>query len=176
MKKLLLHTCCAPCITVPLERLQSEFDITGFFYNPNIHPEKEYEKRLTEIKNWIQQAGIPLIVFDYESSRWFELVKGLENELEGGKRCEVCFRMRLEKTAALANKKGFDCFTTTLSISPHKNAQLINQTGKMIAKQFDVEFFEANFKKKDGFKQSVELSKNYDFYRQDYCGCVYSRR
>ncbi|MBC8180796.1 epoxyqueuosine reductase QueH [candidate division KSB1 bacterium] len=176
MNKLLLHTCCAPCITVPLERLQSEFEITGFFYNPNIHPEQEYKKRLHEIKRWTQQTGIPLIVQNYETSRWFELVKGLEDEPEGGKRCDVCFRMRLEQTAALAKQKGFDCFTTTLSISPHKNATAINLVGNEVGKKFGVQFFEANFKKKDGFKQSVELSKNYGFYRQDYCGCIYSRR
>ena len=176
MKKLLLHTCCAPCITVPLERLQSEFEITGFFYNPNIHPEQEYERRLNEIKKWIQQIGIPLIVQSYDSSRWFELIKGCEDESEGGKRCEVCFKLRLEKTASFAKENGFDYFTSTLSISPHKNAQLINEIGKNLGKQFGVEFLEANFKKKDGFKQSVELSKKFVFYRQDYCGCIYSRR
>jgi predicted adenine nucleotide alpha hydrolase (AANH) superfamily ATPase len=176
MKKLLLHTCCAPCITVPLERLQSEFEVTGFFYNPNIHPEQEYEKRLDEITTWTQQAGIPLIVYNYDISHWFELVKGLEDEPEGGKRCIVCFRLRLEQTAEFAQKKRFDYFTTTLSISPHKNTAIINLLGNEIGERFGVRFFEANFKKKDGFKQSVALSKNYGFYRQDYCGCIFSRR
>jgi len=176
MKKLLLHTCCAPCITIPLERLKAEFEIAGFFYNPNIHPEQEYEKRLNEITKWTQQTGIPLIVHKYETNRWFELVKGLEVEPEGGKRCEVCFRIRLEQTAELAKQKGFDYFTTTLSISPHKNATVINLIGNEIGTKVGIRFFEANFKKKDGFKQSVELSKIHDFYRQDYCGCIYSRR
>lgn len=176
MKKLLLHTCCAPCITVPIERLKSDFEITGFFYNPNIHPKKEYTKRLDEITKWTQQIGIPLIVSKYESGRWLDLVKGLEDEPEGGKRCEVCFRTRLEQTAEYAQKKGFDYFTTTLSISPHKNATMINLIGKEIGEKFGVQFFKANFKKKDGFKQSIDLSKKYEFYRQHYCGCIYSLR
>lgn len=176
MKKLLLHTCCAPCVTVPLERQQSEFEITAFFYNPNIHPEEEYSKRLNEITAWTQKTGIPIIVQKDDTERWFELIKGLENEPERGKRCTLCYRMRLEKTAIVAKEKGFDCFTTTLSISPHKNAAVINLIGNEVAAQFAVQFIEANFKKKNGFKQSVELSKKYNFYRQDYCGCIYSQR
>ena len=175
MKKLLLHACCAPCMTVPIERLQSEYDITGFFYNPNIHPEEEYKKRLNEITNWTQQKNIPLIVHEYDVDRWHELVKGLEKEPERGKRCTVCFRMRLQQTAILAKQKGFDWFTTTLSISPHKNANIINQIGKKLRDQIGVQFLEANFKKKNGFKRSIELSKKYNFYRQNYCGCIYSR-
>ncbi len=176
MKNLLLHACCAPCMTVPIERLQPEYDITGFFYNPNIHPEEEYKKRLDEITNWTQQTGIPLIVHEYDVDHWHELVKGLEKEPERGKRCTVCFRMRLQQTAILAKQKGFDCFTTTLSISPHKNANIINKIGKELGDQIGVQFLEANFKKKNGFKRSIELSKKYNFYRQDYCGCIYSRR
>jgi len=176
MKTLLLHTCCAPCTTVPLERLKSEFVVTGFFYNPNIFPQAEYEKRLKEIKKWTDKENIPLLVHAYDSNRWFGLVKGLEKEPEGGKRCAVCFRIRLEETARAAKEKGFDSFTTTLTNSPHKNAQLINQLGEEIARETGVEFLAANFKKHDGFKQSVALSKEYDFYRQDYCGCLYSRR
>ena len=136
-------------MTVPIERLKSEYDITGFFYNPNIHPEEEYKKRLNEITNWTQLKNIPLIVGEYDVERWHELVKGLEKEPERGKRCTVCFRMRLQQTAILAKQKGFDYFTTTLSISPHKNAEIINQIGKELGDQIGVQFLEANFKKKD---------------------------
>jgi len=163
-------------MTVPIERLQTEFEITGFFYNPNIHPKKEYEKRLNEITTWTQQQAIPLIVHKYDVDFWFDLVKGFEKEPEGGKRCDICFKMRLEQTAIFAKQNGFDFFTTTLSISPHKNSTLINKIGKELGKKFDVQFLESNFKKKDGFKRSIELSKKYNFYRQNYCGCVYSMR
>jgi len=174
MNALLLHTCCAPCITVPLEKLKSEFEVTSFYYNPNIYPKVEHDRRLDEIKKWTDKELIPLVTPNYDSSRWFEQILGLEAEPEGGKRCAVCFRMRLTKTACVAKEKGINYFATTLTISPHKNAQLINQIGSEIASQLGVKFLAANFKKQDGFKRSVELSKKYNFYRQDYCGCIFS--
>ncbi len=176
MKKLLLHTCCAPCVTVPVERLQSDFQITCYFYNPNIHPKKEYLKRLNELKKLLDGFHIEMIVADYEVKRWLQLVRGLEDVPEGGKRCEVCFRMRLEQTARFARENNYDAFTTVMSISPHKNADLLNRIGNELSQEFGVDYIEANFKKKDGFKRSVELSKKYNLYRQNYCGCIYSQR
>lgn len=176
MKKLLLHTCCAPCVTVPLERLKPDFQITCYFYNPNIHPKKEYLNRLNELENLLDDFHVEMIVADYEVKRWFQLILGLEGEPEGGKRCEVCFKMRLEQTARFARENKFDAFTTVMSISPHKNADLPNRIGNELSQEFGVEYIEANFKKKDGFKRSVELSKKYNLYRQNYCGCIYSQR
>jgi len=176
MKKLLLHTCCAPCVTVPVERLQPDFQITCYFYNPNIHPKKEYLKRLNELKKLLDDFHIEMIVADYEVKRWLQLVRGLEDVPEGGKRCEVCFRMRLEQTARFARENNYDAFTTVMSISPHKNADLLNRIGNELSQEFGVDYIEANFKKKDGFKRSVELSKKYNLYRQNYCGCIYSQR
>jgi len=178
MKKqsLLLHTCCAPCVTVPIERLESDYEITCFFYNPNIHPEEEYLQRFKELQNLSKELNIGIIAQKYDSKHWFELVKGLENEAEGGKRCAVCFKMRLQKAAKFAKSKGFDIFTTTLTISPHKNASLINQIGSTLAEQHQIKFLVSNFKKKDGYKRSIQLSNVYNLYRQNYCGCIFSRR
>ncbi|OQX95618.1 hypothetical protein B6I21_04475 [candidate division KSB1 bacterium 4572_119] len=176
MRKLLLHTCCAPCVIIPAERTISDFDITCFFFNPNIHPETEYIQRLDELKNYLKLKKIKLIEQEYDVSQWFKEVKGLEDEPEGGKRCEVCFRMRLERTARYAKKNSFDAFTTVMSISPHKNAKLLNEIGNEMSQKYDIEYMEANFKKQDGFKLSVEKSKQYHLYRQDYCGCVFSKR
>lgn len=176
-KKLLLHTCCAPCGTVPIERLCPEYEVTCFFYNPNIHPEEEYLQRLDEFQNLAKKLNIKIIVpEEYNSDQWLDLVKGLENEPEGGKRCAICFRMRLQATAKVTKQTGFDLFTTTLTISPHKNATLINQIGLELIEQHQIKFLVANFKKKDGYKRSIELSKIYNMYRQNYCGCIYSRK
>jgi predicted adenine nucleotide alpha hydrolase (AANH) superfamily ATPase len=174
--KLLLHTCCAPCVTVPIERLKSDYEITCFFYNPNIHPEEQYLQRLNELKKLGKELNVEIIIWAYDSDRWFELVKGLENEPERGERCTVCFKMRLQEAAKFASGKNFDSFSTTLTVSPHKNASLINQIGSRIGEQHRIEFLEANFKKKDGYKRSVELTKIYSLYRQNYCGCIFSRR
>lgn len=176
VKKLLLHICCAPDATVVVERLRSAFDITGFFYNPNIHPEQEYELRTEEMKRLAFKMAFPLAVGPYDAEQWFSLTKGLEEMPEGGERCRICFQMRLEKTAQLAAKEKFDFFTTVLTVSPHKNAALVNQLGQVIAHENKVSFLESNFKKKDGFKRSIELSKIYHLYRQNYCGCKYSVR
>jgi len=174
--KLILHTCCAPCVTVPIERLESDYEITCFFYNPNIHPEHEYKQRLSELKKVSKELNIEIFEQQYNSDRWFDLVNGLEDEPEGGKRCAVCFKMRMQEAAKFAKEKGYDLFTTTLTISPHKNAKLINQIGLELGEQCGIQFLESDFKKKDGYKRSVELSKYYNLYRQDYCGCVFSRR
>lgn len=174
-QKLLLHSCCAPCVTVPVERLRFDYEITCFFYNPNIHPTEEYLKRLEEINNLASQLNVEIIIHQYDSDRWFELTNGWEDEPEGGERCKICFGMRLQETAKYTKKHGFDVFSTTLSISPHKDAILINQIGEKLAEQYQIKFLVANFKKKDGYKLSIELSRKYDLYRQDYCGCVFSR-
>lgn len=175
-KKLLLHICCAPDATVVFERLRSEYDITGYFYNPNIHEEAEYQFRAEEIKRLAHEMDVPLEIGSYDSERWFELTKGMENLPEKGKRCTVCFQMRLEKSAQFATENNFDIFTTVLTVSPHKNAMLINKIGEELAEKHDIQFMESNFKKKDGFKRSLELSKSYNLYRQNYCGCRYSKR
>ncbi len=173
--KLLLHTCCAPCVTVPMERLQPDYEVSCIFYNPNIHLRYEYLERLNEIIRLTKELELKIIIPEYDVDRWFELVKGLEDEPEGGKRCSVCFEMRLRETAQYAKKNNFDLFTTTLTISPHKNATLINQIGAEISEQNQIPFLDANFKKKDGYKRSIELSKKYNLYRQNYCGCIFSR-
>ncbi len=174
-KRLLLHTCCAPCSPHVVDLLNKEFEVTAFFYNPNIYPLKEYALRLKEIDEFLQTLSVELIEGEYDSGHWFGRVEGMEQEEEGGKRCQVCFHMRLEKTALVAQERGFHYFTTTLSVSPHKNAQIINRIGRQIQDITDVAFYEADFKKGDGFKKSCELSKKHGFYRQDYCGCIYSK-
>jgi len=174
--RFLLHICCAPCGGYVFKKLSDEFDTAAFFYNPNIQPEDEYQKRLVEIKKYCEKEKINLIMGDYEAREWFELVKGLENEPEGGARCEVCYQMRLEKTAELARENGFEYFGTTLTISPHKKAEIVNQLGREVGAKFNIKFYEADWKKQDGFKKSCELARNEGFYRQNYCGCVYSKR
>jgi len=173
--RLLLHTCCAPCVTVPVERLQHDYELSCFFYNPNIHLKDEYLKRLNEVIRLTKELGLKIIIPDYDVAPWFELVKGLEDEPEGGKRCSVCFEMRLQETGRYAKEHNFDVFTTTLTISPHKNAVLINKIGTEIGEQYQIAFLEANFKKQDGYRRSIELSKKHNLYRQNYCGCIFSR-
>jgi predicted adenine nucleotide alpha hydrolase (AANH) superfamily ATPase len=171
--KLLLHTCCAPCATHPALFLGEEFEIALFFYNPNIHPESERTARTEETKRLAAKWGLPVIIGDDEPEVWNKAVLGLEAEIEGGQRCEVCFQIRLKKTFHAAVQYGFDKFTSTLSVSPHKNAALINRIGKEIGGN---QYLEADFKKKDGFKKSCDLSRSEGLYRQDYCGCRYSRK
>ena len=175
--KFLLHACCAPCAVYVIKVLQERgFEVTVFFYNPNIHPLGEYEKRRDELMNYCQQKEISFIEGEYEIKKWFGLVRGLENEPEGGKRCEVCYRMRLQKTAELAVQGGYAYFGSTLSISPHKKADKINEIGQQLVVEYGVEFYAENWKKKDGFKISCEMSRQQGFYRQTYCGCVYSQK
>ena len=174
---LLVHSCCAPCSSYVLEYLSDYFDITVLYYNPNIFPEEEYYKRKEEQKRLISEMdkGVKFIDCDFESEVFYENIKGLENEKEGGKRCEVCFEIRLSKTAKLAKENNFDYFVTTLSISPLKNAEILNNIGNELSKEYGVKYLPSDFKKKEGYKRSIELSKEYNLYRQDYCGCVYSR-
>ena len=176
---LLIHSCCAPCSSYVLEYLSKFFDITVFYYNPNISPAEEFKKRAKEqcrlIEEMLPDSGIKTVIADYDANEFFETVKGLENEPEGGKRCKKCFALRLEKTAELAKEQNFDFFTTTLTISPHKNAQILNETGKEAALKYGVNYLFSDFKKKNGYRRSCELSEQYGLYRQNYCGCIFSK-
>jgi predicted adenine nucleotide alpha hydrolase (AANH) superfamily ATPase len=177
--KLLLHACCAPCSTWCLEYLAPHFDITVFYYNPNIDFEEEYRKRVQEEKRLISEMPLAHPVHflegSYEPEEYHRLVKGHENDPEGGERCGICFRQRLMKTAETASQLGSDCFTTTLTISPLKDADRLNTIGEEAGKSFGVPFLPSDFKKKNGFLRSTQLSREYGLYRQDYCGCSYSR-
>ncbi len=178
--KLLLHACCAPCSSSVLERLSAYFEITIFFYNPNITDYEEYEKRLLEIEKFLKsfktKNKVDIIRGDYEPQKFFEISKGLENVAERGKRCFKCYELRLKKTAEVAEKLNFDFFTTTLSLSPYKNATWINEIGEKLQDEYQTTFLYSDFKKKNGYKRSIELSKQFNLYRQDYCGCIYSKR
>lgn len=175
--KLLLHSCCAPCSSYVLEYLSNHFDITVLFYNPNMIDEEEFEKRYNEqIKiNAVIDADIKLVKVDYDSSVFYEKIKGFEHIPEGGQRCNKCFELRLEYAARYGQDHHFDFFTTTLTISPMKNASLLNTIGQTIGEKYDIQFLPSDFKKKNGYKRSVELSTENDLYRQDYCGCIYSK-
>lgn len=176
---LLLHSCCAPCSSYVLEYLSQYFAITVFYYNPNIAPKAEFQFRNQEQQRLIaalpQKHPITHIEGTYDSERFYELAKGLEDEPEGGERCRRCFLLRLEETALLAQKENFDFFTTTLSISPHKNASVLNGIGENLSQKYGVSYLYSDFKKKNGYRRSCELSQLYDMYRQDYCGCVFSK-
>jgi predicted adenine nucleotide alpha hydrolase (AANH) superfamily ATPase len=174
--RLLLHVCCAPCCTYPITALQDEFDVELFFYNPNIQPEEEYKARLDEAGKYTEKIGIGFHEAPYEVDAWFRATSGLQGEPEGGDRCEICYRMRLGKTAQFAAANGFDYFATTLSISPHKDSDMINMLGGMIADMYALKFYSADFKKNDGFKKSAMMSKEAGLYRQNYCGCKYSKK
>lgn len=177
--KLIIHSCCAPCSSYVLEYLSRYFKITVLYYNPNIFPKEEYEYRISEQERLIDSMqfvnDVKLIASGYTPEDFYSAVKGKENEPEGGKRCRLCFNVRLRYTAALAKKMNFDYFTTTLSISPLKNAEVLNKLGAEIGKEYGVEYLQSDFKKRNGYKRSVELSKEYGLYRQDYCGCIYSK-
>ena len=182
-KKLLLHSCCAPCSTAVIERLKDDYDITILYYNPNIYPEEEYLKRKQEeikyieiLKNQNPATIIDFMDCDYDSESYYEAVKGLENEREGGARCAVCFKLRLDKTAEFAKENGYDIFGTTLTVSPHKNAEVINAIGHAIQEQKGIEYLVSNFKKQNGYKRSVDLAKENGLYRQNYCGCEFALR
>lgn len=176
MKRLLLHSCCGPCSTQVIDFLKNDYDITIYYYNPNIDTEEEYRHRLSEQKRYCKIVNIPIIEENFNPSEFLEVVKGLENEKEGGARCSVCFKIRLLKTAQKAKELGFDCFGTTLTVSPHKNAIVINAIGKNISFREGIEFLEGNYKKQDGYKKSIEFSKKYNLYRQNYCGCKFSKQ
>ena len=179
-EKLLLHACCAPCSSAVLERIGNFFEISILYYNPNITEKEEYEKRIVEIKKLISMIHpkykVSLIEGDYNPEKFFEMAKGLEKEPERGKRCYKCYEMRLEETAKIAEKLGFNHFATTLTLSPHKNNNWINEIGEELTKKYNTKYLYSDFKKKNGYKRSIELSKEYNLYRQDYCGCIYSKR
>lgn len=169
-KKLLIHACCGPCSTSVLELLNKYFLIDVLYYNPNIYPEEEYKKRL----NTLKKVSKNIISFSYDSDLFTNLVKGLETEKEGGLRCYKCIEARLRKTARYAKENGYDFFTTTLSVSPHKNSKMINEIGYKLEKEYNIKYLYSDFKKKEGYKRSITLSKNLNLYRQTYCGCKYS--
>ena len=177
-ERLLLHSCCGPCSSYVLDVLTKHFDVTLLYYNPNIYPSEEYQKRLAEQLRLLDEMpfekSVSYMACEYDEGEFLKAAKGLESEREGGVRCEKCFRLRLNKTAFEAQKNGFDYFTTTLSVSPHKNAQMLNEIGKELEKEYGVKYLYADFKKKDGYKKSVKLSEEYNLYRQDYCGCRFA--
>lgn len=177
---LLLHSCCGPCSSYVLEYLTNYFKITILYYNPNISPYDEYKKRLEEqvrlINNLPVKNKVDLLECDYDNIEFEKIVKGLENEKEGGSRCHKCYRLRLEKTAKLAKENNFDYFSTTLTVSPYKNSKVLNEIGKSLSELYNVKYLYSDFKKKEGYKRSIELSRIYNLYRQDYCGCIYSKK
>lgn len=178
-KKLLLHACCAPCSSYVLEYLSEYFDITLYFYNPNISPESEYDFRAEELKRLVSEMKLPsnikVITTVYNSDEFYNKVKGREGDAEGGARCKECYTLRLEQSARYARDNGFDFFTTTLSISPYKNSRWLNEIGGELSGKYGVPYLTSDFKKRNGYKRSCELSLEYGLYRQDYCGCEFSK-
>ncbi len=174
-KSVLLHTCCGPCSSACIERLHNDLDVTVYYYNPNIEPKEEYLKRKETQIGLLKKLNIPYIDADYDNEEFREKVKGLESEPEGGARCPVCFKMRLDKTARVAKENNFDYFCTSLTVSPHKNSAIINLVGESISKEVGIKYLYADFKKREGYKRSIELSREYNLYRQDYCGCLFSK-
>lgn len=176
---LLLHACCAPCSSYVLEYLAKYFRITVFFYNPNISPQEEFDKRVLELERFIKEFPVEhpvqLEVGEYHPEVFLNMAKGLEQEPEGGSRCYRCYEQRLEETAKKCREEGYDYFTTTLSISPYKNAQWLNEIGERMADRYGIAYLVSDFKKKNGYRRSIELSQEYQLYRQDYCGCTYSK-
>ena len=179
MPTLLLHSCCAPCSSYVLEYLSNYFKITIFYYNPNIYPEAEYSRRVIEQQELIRvmktKNPIKFIQGDYDTKSFYSIAKGLEVEKEGGERCFKCYELRLGEAVKVAKDGGYDYFTTTLSISPHKNAKKLNEIGEILGDKQGVKYLYSDFKKKNGYKRSIELSTEYNLYRQDYCGCLYSK-
>jgi len=176
-KRLLLHACCAPCSTVPFKRLKDKgYDVTFFFYNTNIFPKEEEWKRRKEAIDYYKKHGIKYFIDAGDRDLWSSMIEGFEKEPEGGKRCVKCFDMRLRKTAIVAKKNGFNAIAATLSVSPHKDSKKVNEVGRNIAKEFEIEFIDEDFGENDGFKESCEISEQEGFYRQKYCGCEFSMR
>ncbi len=178
--RILLHSCCAPCSSYVIEYLANYFRVTVLYYNPNISPFEEYLKRKEEqiklINNINVKYKVDILDCDYDNMIYENLIKGLENEPEKGGRCTICFKLRLSKTAEKAMINNYDYFATTLTLSPYKNAKLINEIGFLLEKEYGVKYLASDFKKRNGYKRSIELSKIYNLYRQDYCGCKYSKR
>lgn len=177
--RLLLHACCGPCSSAVLEQLSQYFEITILYYNPNIWPAEEYHRREEELERFVAQAhplGVTVVEDRYDPQEFYDAARGLEDEPERGQRCTACYRLRMRRAAQYAAEYGFDWFTTTLSISPHKDAVRINQIGQELAVEFGVPHLPSDFKKKNGYLRSLQLSAEYGLYRQDYCGCVFSAR
>ncbi len=179
-KKLLLHACCAPCSSYTIEYLSEFFDITLLFYNPNISPESEYDFRAKELQRLVKEMPlkhkVEVKICDYDYSEFLNIAKGKEDLAEGGERCFLCYKLRLNMAAKYAKQNGFDYFCTTLSISPYKNAEKLNQIGGELEKAFGIKYLYSDFKKKNGYKRSIELSSEYNLYRQNYCGCEFSKK
>ncbi len=173
--RVLVHVCCAPDALYVFGVLRDAYEVTGFFSNSNIQPREEYDLRRDEARRVAHESGAGLIEDDYDPEGWLRLTRKFKDEPERGRRCDVCYAIRLGRTAARAAREGFDAFTTVMTLSPHKKAATLNRVGRMFGARFGVKFLESDFKKKDGFKKSVELSRAHGLYRQDYCGCVYSR-
>lgn len=173
---ILAHLCCAPDALYVVGLLQAEYEVVGLFYNPNIHPEEEYRLRLAEARRVAEHLRFKLIEDIYDPETWFRLTEKFKSEPEKGRRCNICFAWRLERTARKALEAGFPLFTTIMSVSPWKNSAVLNRIGRMTARKYGLKFLEADFKKKDGFNRSVRLSREFGLYRQNYCGCMYSRR
>lgn len=178
--RILLHSCCAPCSSYVIEYLSKYCELTILYYNPNISPQEEYEKRKMEQQRFLEEFPtthpVHMIDCDYENEVYEQVIQGLEQEPERGRRCTLCFRLRLEKTAKIAKENHFDYFGTTLTVSPYKNSDVINEIGLSIEKEQEIPFLVADFKKQNGYKRSIELSKDYHLYRQNYCGCQYSKK
>ena len=178
--KLLLHSCCAPCSSHVISVLTDCFDITILYYNPNIEPFEEYEKRKQEEIRFIEQSPnknkLDIIDCDYDNILFKKMSEGLEQEKEGGARCVKCYHLRLDKTASMASELNYDYFATTLTVSPLKNSEKLNTIGKFLETKYNIKYLVSDFKKKEGYKHSIELAKEYDLYRQDYCGCIYSKQ
>ncbi|MBE6157013.1 MAG: epoxyqueuosine reductase QueH [Firmicutes bacterium] len=176
--KLLLHSCCGPCSSYVITYLKNYFDITILYYNPNVEPKAEYEKRKKEQIKLINELNIPnltLLDINYENELYRDYIKGHEGDLEGGNRCHLCYELRLKKTVLVAKENNYEYFGTTLTVSPYKNAQILNHIGEKLSQKYKVKWLYSDFKKKDGYKKSIELSKEYNLYRQDYCGCLFSK-
>ena len=175
-EKILVHACCAPCSTHVINMLSPFYAVTALFYNPNIQPEAEYTRRLKDMEKLCELTKTELLAGNYDDALWNDRIKGMEEIPEGGIRCSACFNIRLEKTAETATSNGFKIFTTTLTVSPHKNAHVINNVGTKISEKAGILFLENDFKKKDGYKKSCVLSREYNLYRQNYCGCPFSNK
>ncbi len=173
--KLLLHCCCAPCATACIEKLRETFDITAYFYNPNMNSVEEYLLRGAELQRFCEQVEVECFLEQYDNKEFYDCVKGYEDALEGGERCFKCYALRLNKTAEKAKEFGYDYFGTTLTLSPLKNAEVLNELGYNAEKQYKVKYLASDFKKGGGYLLSIEMSKEYDLYRQNYCGCVFSK-
>lgn len=177
---LLLHSCCAPCSSYCLELLSQHFAVTVFYYNPNIYPPEEYTMRVAEqdrfVKEFPSKLPISFVEGAYDTEKFYDMAKGMEHLKEGGERCFACYELRLRETAEYAKEHGFDFFTTTLSISPLKNAAKLNEIGKKLEEEHGIKYLYSDFKKQNGYKRSTEISNEYDMYRQYYCGCVYSKK